>query len=127
MIPRIPVPIPLASLPALLLVISCTDNAQKGFDEQVSALNEMASIMERAGKGDTHPSLGSQFKVAVNHYKHGQQLEDHAKAGERARLEHDDQRLRQLHDAQQRLATAIDQLTDAQKEKFALLLQEIGF
>lgn len=117
----------LASLPAIVLVSSCKNDAQKGFDQQISAINDISEILENAAKKDVEAPLEADFKAAVNKYKAAMDLEEQASPTERARLEKDSRRIDNLNAARQRLASALSNLTAEQKEKFARLLQEIGF
>lgn len=117
----------LAAVPTIAITTSCENNAQRGYDQEITALNHIAEVLEKAAKGDMSSDLDTEFQKAVAQYKAAEQLGAKSTAGERAQLEKDSKRAQDMSAARQRLTDAINNLSVAQKGKFALLLQEIGF
>lgn len=117
----------LAAVPTIAIITSCENNAQRGYDQEITALNHIAEVLEKAAKGDMSSDLDTEFQKAVAQYKAAEQLGAKSTAGERAQLEKDSKRAQDMSAARQRLTDAINNLSVDQKGKFALLLQEIGF
>lgn len=119
--------IALAALPAVAIISSCKDNARKGFDQQLEALNEISALLEKAASGESIDSLETPLKAAVDKYKAGSLLEEQATPAQRQKLDDDTRNIDALHSAKERLAAAIAKLSLEQKAKWADMLQSIGF
>jgi len=119
--------IALAALPAVAIISSCKDNARKGFDQQLEALNEISALLEKASSGESIDSLEAPLKAAIDKYKAGSLLEEQATPAQRQKLDDAPRNIDALHSAKERLAAAIAKLSTEQKEKWSAMLQSIGF